>query len=186
MQRLLDTFTGVNGTAIAAHAPNVGGPWTSVAPGFTIQSNKLVADPAAQATAPFLRNWGRVDLTFDLGTFGEADVLTFGIGNAVGDNAIQAEIQDQSVILAVYQASELVCTAALRALALNALGNIASLQVGPGFVQLTINGVFIGKIPRVFTNGYVLDAVLLDWLSAGATSPLIRKIAASGLGWNND
>lgn len=41
---IYDTFTGANGTALASHAPEKGGAWTTVSGAATIQSNKLRVD----------------------------------------------------------------------------------------------------------------------------------------------
>lgn len=47
---LIDTFTDANGTALAAHTPEVGGPWSTAGGAVTIQGNKVqftTASPTA-------------------------------------------------------------------------------------------------------------------------------------------
>lgn len=64
---LRDNFVGVNGTALAAHAPDEGGPWVDDVVGWVIESNKLTAlagSPKSHAPAP-CRN-GQFSMTVDL------------------------------------------------------------------------------------------------------------------------
>lgn len=41
-----DRFTGANGTALAAHTPNIGGPWVDFTPGLQLAGNKLTGTNA--------------------------------------------------------------------------------------------------------------------------------------------
>lgn len=60
-----DLFVDPNGTAIAAHTPNEGGPWTSEVVGWAIQSNKLQPDQEASCTVPCNFPTARARLTLD-------------------------------------------------------------------------------------------------------------------------
>src|SRR5438128_8139551 len=65
---LADSFTDANGTALAAHAMNVGGGWTVLAGTFTIQSNKARGGTAATHNLA-------------VAEAGKANVTVFAVGN---------------------------------------------------------------------------------------------------------
>ena len=83
---LRDTFTGADGTAIAAHMPNLGGPWISDTPGFKIQGNRLGTTATSQECHVDLPvgKTARISATFDVGTLQEGDsfVLEWSDNNA--------------------------------------------------------------------------------------------------------
>lgn len=90
---LYDTFHGVNGTHLAAHTPEVGGPWVDDTPGFQINGNQIIA--TADNCASHVEMSGStmsLHVECNLPFVDPANFLTFSFANDVGNETLEVQI----------------------------------------------------------------------------------------------
>jgi hypothetical protein len=153
MPQLFDTFQGVNGTALAAHTPNVGGPWVSGTAGWQIQSNhaKQMVDAAESHVevagkillAQLIVNLNGIDtnnsLTVKLGSNDDADMMyavffgdqTMVFGFKLGGNLVGEMDADRAPWLLDLS-----------------VDHTLELLRGPDLVQARVDGQIFASAPR--------------------------------------
>lgn len=114
MKYIEDTFTGPDGTGLAAHVPDInlaGGVWNPIAGVWTLQGNKAVTTSVAQARA--IINGaiadGRLKADIVIGAVAQSASLVFR-SNAAGTNFLAVRLNQAAPQLELYTVTALVPT----------------------------------------------------------------------------
>jgi hypothetical protein len=154
-----DRFDAVNGTALAAHTPDVGGPWVDDTPGWQIFSDTPTqtadnAESHSEVTSPTMRAAWRY------GTNGMAagNKIGFFVLDNLNNNAFGVEIfGDGHVVCYVTLASTPILQQAIppaQSGVLLAGSEWLELHVAPDRCTITINGQRVYDIPRPFLKTF--------------------------------
>jgi hypothetical protein len=114
MKYVEDTFTDANGTALAAHAPDIdheGGGWTELAGVWTIQGNQATVTSVAQARAVIdcgLAN-GRIKADIMIGALAQSASLMFR-SNAAGTNFLAVRLNQAAPQIELYSVTAMAPT----------------------------------------------------------------------------
>lgn len=183
MPMLLDNFVGVNGTALAAHSPDVGGPWVSGTAGWVIESNKLtvIANLNPDSHAPLFRRIARASLLFNGHSMNASDHFEISIQDAASSptNQVQAQVYGTGQVnlneldaanndpFAGYQIANI------------AGENELDLFVGYDVYQLRVNGLLIAQMPRPILKTQSLLFLSLTGTFSNSPYPLLERLSVS-------
>lgn len=180
---LKDLFTGANGTAIAAHSPNVGGPWTSPHAGWVLASNKLTFNQASvEAYAPAGSRVVRLACNFDM-------------NGADASSSIRIKIQDiaspDNYLVAIFAgdgSAQWDCWGQIGSIDLNETDTVTyytgphflEMVVGPSRCQVSVDGLKRFDCPRPFASDLEMGYVSLLGGRAAGTYPTIDNLIVTG------
>lgn len=179
---LLDKFTDTNGTALNAHDPDVGGPWTQVGAGLVIQGNKLTgSDASGECSAPLGSRLLQMDFTFDLNgmdagsaftIFAEKDgetntyqwVQITGDGNIQFDNEKQAGADDYVTLPTRVTSGD----------------HRVSIVMGPSQSSVYLDGALLVRFKRQPLPSDEMGTLHVKITAAAGTYPLISDLLCLG------
>lgn len=183
MLLLRDTFQGTGPTAIAAHTPQVGGPWTSDSVGFTVQTNRLdqsADNPAARVSMG--RKTARVQVDIELHGMDPANYLNFYLRDDSGANELQVDVLgDGSWTIALAAGGNSTIFNSLiagQAAAVPLVGrSVLSMAVGPSICTVLLNSRMLYASPRYIETSVILSQFLMQAGALnGLPSGLIRAL----------
>lgn len=150
---LLDTFQGVNGTALSGHTPEMGGPWVDDTAGFQIQGNSCQqAVDNAESHVAFSQLTVRALATLELNGMDAANSFYLRLQDTLNNNSITFQaVGDRSWNLFQRAAGAGTFTAngSGGRLLLPASGPFKIvLEFGPSVCALRVNGEVWASLPR--------------------------------------
>lgn len=175
-----DTFQGVDGTALAAHSPLVGGPWTDPVPGLQLQSNHLEATGDSASEAPLGKRTATVVMDVDYNGMDNSTLLQ--VGPQTGDllNKITVQIYGNGDIT-------------LETWAVNGLPKFnGPLTTGPRngahtvvlvvsalWAKVLLDGALLIQVPRIVLPAVIFDSLSLSVASLLGASPKVSRLLVS-------
>jgi len=179
---LQDKFTGANGTALSAHTPNIGGPWTQVGAGLVIQGNKLTgSDASGECKTPI---GSRVcDLTIGMNYNGMLDgSVTIWIENdgETNDYTWFNVKDDGTILLDAQKHGGYESLGYGYKTALTSGENILRLQVTPSRQIISNNGQVIWSAQRRIDPETTLDTLHVKIEVASGAYPLLDNLLVLG------
>lgn len=179
---LQDKFTGANGTALSAHSPDVGGPWTQVGAGLVLLNGKLTAnDASAECTCPIGARV--IDLSFDLDYNGMNDgSVTIWVENDGETNDYTwFNVKDDLTILLDAQKHGGFESLGYGYKTARSPGlNSIRVQVTPSRQIISNNGVIIWNTLRRVDPDVLLETLHLKIEVASGTYPLLDNLLVRG------
>lgn len=171
---LLDTFHGVNGTHLAAHAPDIGGTWVDDAAGWQLSGNELLQTvDANKSHIEFSDKVLSLEVDFQFNGCDPNNLLTITLGDDPGNNLFEAQLGGSGSAsywekVATVQPSEYDVFAA-PAIIVGAGVHVLYLNWGPDLLRLYIDGAPVLSIPRTVPKNMILTRFTL---LAGALNAL--------------
>lgn len=89
---LKDTFDGANGTNLANHTPEIGGPWHRITGNATLVGNEAVFPSNAAYSIPLQGLSGKLSLGFNLGNISAGHLSVYVNKDDTGNQYLGAEI----------------------------------------------------------------------------------------------
>jgi len=181
--RVKDLFTGVNGTALASHTPNVGGPWDDIDAGWEIQGNKCQADVnEAWSSIDTAGRTADIRFNFDLNGMEDASDLYVEIADDDGEaNLVAASIFGTGEIR-LFQIGSGVPTSILVFVVPSLATGVHAFRmlIGPGTVSLFVDGVEYFKVPRFIPATMNLSFFYLFISASSGTFPILDDLLVLG------
>lgn len=177
-QTLLDYFTDANGTAIAAHTPNVGGPWTSSNAGLVIQSNKLTgSDALGVAHAPHGRKTMQMSFTLDFNGMDNGSSVKLIVGDdTTPSNGLELTISgDGSMELLQHVGGVSLMDAYNQHAVTPGIFNVR-VVCGPSIMSVFMNGKLYCSLPRELPLSIVLEVIQLSFAVAAGLYPTLDAL----------
>lgn len=171
---LLDNFVGVNGTHLAAHTPDVGGPWVDGTAGWQIQSNhaKQTVD-VNESHVEVGRKIEQVSCVANFAGCDPSNSLVLILGNDAGTEQVFLKVSNgpfltaEVVILVTGDTYE--CDVTLPPTFDPAVDHAMGIVLGPDSVTFTLDGAIWAKCPRQLPKTFAATRVTLQ---AGALNAL--------------
>lgn len=146
MTLLFDKFNGVDGTALAAHAPDIGGPWVDDTPGLQLNGNQcLQTANASQSHVEMAPRIVHVSAVALMAGVDPANFLSISIANDAGSDTAEIQVTGDGT-LTIHEIIGGVLQCSFRSNpATSAVISLASplaisLNYGPDLFQALING----------------------------------------------
>lgn len=178
MQLLLDTFNGVNGTALAAHTPVVGGPWTDNDAGLQIMNNKLVGSGANDdSTAPIFSKTLSVQFAFNMNLAEDASQIILGFyRDDVFDTGVEFRVKGTGDVgFDIYNGGGHSYNGLVQFFD-PAIDHLAVLLVAAGYASLALDGRLLFRCPRFLLPSTFFTLVDLTMKVAAGASPNISRL----------
>ncbi len=101
---LHDLFEGVDGTALQAHSPNIGGPWVDLVAGLQIESDSLEAQSGVlrRSINTVGTGYGTLTVEAQFLTLANADSIYFGCGFSGATPGIFFEVQQTGSLVLTF------------------------------------------------------------------------------------
>lgn len=178
MLNLKDTFTDANGTAIASHTPEVGGPWTSPNPGCVIQSNALTgSDATGSCSAPLKGKTARMLATINLNGCDNGTTLQMYIYNNAGGQELTFYVDGTGQLLPTQDdAAGGEIDTHVYSPFVGAGDHKLLMQVTASRCIIALDGVVLVNQPRIFSSALDMDIVLIRIDRAAGTYPLVKDM----------
>jgi len=144
---LQDNFDGANGTHLANHTPQVGGPWVDDVAGWQLLSNHATGTQTAQDASVTLENkrTARVSLDFAMGNVASDDEFQVRL---LDDGGIAVEVslsKDAQVLTWDVQGNQVITSTDL---SLGSGSHTLKMDLGPGTFEYSLDGVVRWNCPR--------------------------------------
>lgn len=157
-----DDFHGVNGTALAAHSPPEGGPWTDDTVGWQIESNQAVmnaADPVSHVPIGS-RNFQAYFLV-DTNSAGGAVYTRWTFENNAKDTLFSFQLWGDTTFQLVQSVGPENRTFE-NSVAAAALGQVRiDMFCTTSFLGVLLNNQPLVRLPRLFARNFVFDRMEL-------------------------
>lgn len=178
---LQDKFTGPNGTALAAHSPNIGGPWTDGTPGLKIQGNKLTGSGAVGiSSAPMITKTARLRATIDLNGMDANSVVRFTLGDVAATKSASFEIKgDSAIFIETFSPTLPYLSVTGTLVAVPAGEHLLDLHLSPSRMLVMFGGLLLANFPRVVPLVGGIEIVRIEMDVAAGTFPLIENLLAT-------
>jgi len=165
-----DKFTGANGTALAAHTPDIGGPWTDSGVGLQLSGNKVTGtDAQGISTIPINKKTARAFITLDKNGMDAGSIVSVRIANAVNGYALTMKIfGNDDFVLDQYgnAGADFVSMSGTVA----GMGAVQKLMLAltPGEAVVLVNSRVIYRAKKIYDPGDLLVALLRLEINRGA------------------
>ncbi len=157
-----DTFVGVDGTALAAHTPNVGGPWVDDVPGWKIENNAAEQKVNA-ALSHFQLSQKTVlfNLVFDMNGADNANFISIYLGDDPGTTAVILTVTGTGFVEVIVQSPGNAFTDnSFQAGTLDpALPHTLQMRYGPDLLKVNLDGSILEWVRRFLPKTFLFTRV---------------------------
>lgn len=182
-----DSFTGINGTHLAAHTPDVGGPWVDDTPGWQIQANKAKAtvdNCASHVEIALPKIWQLAAVINFGGQAAPAAGVELIIGDDASANYLDCLITDEDVNVS----ANLVAGTAADGDSFPVVSGLPGItnpfvfqvNFGPDLCTVMIDGVTVARFPRSFDKTFKATRLTMKLHGVvPAIAPVIQSLVIS-------
>lgn len=177
MLALLDNFVGANGTALASHSPDTGGPWTDQSAGWQIESNAAQANTDGCAShAPVNQKISTAQVKFNLNgmiagaAFGcqMIDGTDNGWGFSITGAGVWTARVDTTAYGGVYQQVSHASFASG--------DHLLQVNWGPTLVKFILDGNVVAVMPRAVPTTTPLPTFYMSASFASGNGPIVKQV----------
>jgi len=182
--QLFDQFYGSNGTALAAHTPDVGGPWVDDTPGLQIQGNTL--EQSVDSPKSHTEFSGRIltlQVLVDLNVCDDGNFVRMTLGDDAGTNKVQTTLYGDGTadwfLVAAGSSGTNVNEYNSPPKIDKTKSHVFTVAIGPSFVQYLVDGLPWGKFLREILTSVPITRLTLEMSGLNAKpSPKVKMVYA--------
>jgi hypothetical protein len=185
MLPFLDMFVGVNGTHLAAHTPDVGGPWLDDTPGWQIESNH--AQQMVDSADSHVESGGKIlamAAVVNVNGIDASNLLNLWLADDAGANGVKLSIFNLGNIsvnmyLATANAADMDTFDA--PLLFDPTQDVMILlAAGPDVMTFRQNGRVLWQLPRIFAKTFSFTRFRLQCGALNAKpGPIVKQLSVS-------